>query len=93
MNIDFEWDEYKNQTNIEKHGIDFSDAIAVFNGPIIERTDDRIDYGETRYILLGQFGENIIAIVYTKRNSQFRLISARQANKNERKAYKKYIEN
>lgn len=26
----FEWDEYKNKTNIQKHGIDFRDAVYVF---------------------------------------------------------------
>ncbi|WP_414710274.1 BrnT family toxin [Pseudorhodoplanes sp.] len=29
----FEWDESKRQTNIAKHGIDFVDAVAVFDDP------------------------------------------------------------
>lgn len=29
----FEWDENKNQANIRKHGVDFSDAADIFNTP------------------------------------------------------------
>jgi uncharacterized DUF497 family protein len=35
MGMKFEWDESKNQINIEKHGIDFEDAKGIFDGPMI----------------------------------------------------------
>lgn len=92
MKITFEWDENKNQINIEKHGISFEDAIHVFNGPFLERVDNRFDYGETRYILLGRMRDNIVVVIYTKRNDKTRLISIRQANKHERKTYQIYIQ-
>ncbi|MGN6230802.1 MAG: BrnT family toxin [Trinickia sp.] len=39
--MQFEWDEGKNRINIRKHGIDFSDAIDVFNHPVLTALDSR----------------------------------------------------
>ena len=44
----FEWDAGKNAGNLAKHGIEFADASRLFEGPVLERLDDREDYGETR---------------------------------------------
>ena len=89
MNIPqvFEWDEKKRQVNIEKHGIDFADLEDIFTHPFIERTDNRIDYGETRIILLGELDGVILYVVYTWRGSVCRFISARRANQRERRKY------
>jgi len=46
----FEWDEAKNTANIRKHGIDFADAIDIFNHPMLAILDEREDYGEERWI-------------------------------------------
>jgi uncharacterized protein (DUF4415 family)/uncharacterized DUF497 family protein len=46
----FEWDAAKNAANIAKHGIDFEDAIRIFDGPVLEKADARRDYGEARII-------------------------------------------
>lgn len=43
-----EWDESKNNSNISKHGINFADAVAIFDGLTIEKEDERFDYGEQR---------------------------------------------
>lgn len=53
--MQFEWDEEKNKINIQKHGIDFEDAIDVFNHPILEwqQMDALKDYGEIRFNALG----------------------------------------
>ncbi|MEM8780474.1 MAG: BrnT family toxin [Cyanobacteria bacterium P01_G01_bin.49] len=89
MNIPefFEWDENKRQANIEKHGIDFADLDELFTKPFLERIDNRIDYGETRIILLGQLNGVILYVVYTWRGSARRFISARRANQRERRKY------
>jgi len=84
----FEWDAAKNEKNIDKHGIDFEDAIGIFAGPVLERPDDRRDYGEPRFIAFGVFDEREIAVVYTIRGTRRRIISARRASKDERKAYR-----
>ena len=50
--VRFEWDELKNQINIRKHGIDFRDAVDVFDHPVLTAIDQREDYGEERWIAL-----------------------------------------
>lgn len=90
----FEWDEQKNEVNIRKHGIDFNDVPDIFNGPMITNVDDRVDYGEDRFIGIG-FLKNIIAIVafVEMEGDIIRIISARKANKNESKIFEKEIKN
>ncbi|MCD8148430.1 MAG: BrnT family toxin [Clostridiales bacterium] len=79
------------QVNIEKHGIDFRTAVQVFlDKNRIEFFDERHSIFEERYITIGIVGEKmlIITLVYTERSNVIRVISARQATKKERKAYK-----
>jgi hypothetical protein len=84
----FEWDPAKNAANFAKHGIDFADAVLIFEGPVLERPDNRLDYGEMRMIAYGAVGEHEIVVVYTIRGGSRRIISARRAHRNERKAYR-----
>ena len=44
----FTWDPGKNAANVRRHGIAFQDAARIFDGPTVERTDDRFDYAEVR---------------------------------------------
>lgn len=44
--MEFEWDEEKNQKNLEKHGIGFESAEEVFSQPYVKKRDERKDYGE-----------------------------------------------
>jgi uncharacterized DUF497 family protein len=85
--MDSEWDDTKRQANIEKHGIDFVDAIEIFAGQFIETEDRRRDYGERRYRAVGQLGDHIIQVAYTWRGEHRRIISARRAGRNDRRAY------
>ncbi len=43
--VKFEWDEDKNESNVEKHGLDFEDASEVFDSPMLVAFDMRQDYG------------------------------------------------
>jgi len=86
--MEFEWDNEKNNRNIEKHGIDFADAVAVFDNPILEFEDDRKDYGEKRFFGIGIIRDLEISVVYTKRINIIRIISARRARKDERQKYR-----
>ncbi|MFC1570009.1 BrnT family toxin [bacterium] len=82
----FEWDDKKNQSNFEKHGICFEDVCEVFKYPRFTILDDRIDYSETRYISIGIIAPDIqVVTVYTERDENIRIISARKANARERK--------
>jgi uncharacterized DUF497 family protein len=44
----YEWDEAKREANIQKHGVDSVLAAKIFDGPTVEATDTRRDYGEPR---------------------------------------------
>ncbi len=83
----FEWDEQKRGTNLDTHGIDFADATRVFDGPTLERKDDRRDYNETRVVALGEIEGVVLSVIYTIRGQAVRLISARRASRDEREAY------
>jgi uncharacterized protein len=87
----FEWDEaratehYAKQAGVSKGRSAFKDPFA------IERLDDREDYGEDRYILIGTTEGEVLTVVYIERNALFRIISARQATRREQDDY--FIEN
>jgi uncharacterized DUF497 family protein len=86
--MEFEWDERKNQENIRRHGIDFAIGARIFDGPVVRKPDDRRDYGELRYIAFGSVEQEILAVVYTVRDTRYRIISTRRANRRERRAYR-----
>jgi len=84
----FDWDAAKNTANLAKQGIDFRDVVRIFEGPVLERIDDRKDYGEIRVIAFGVVEGHELAVVYTPRSEVRRVISARRAHSSERKAYR-----
>ena len=86
MGMDFEWDAAKCAANIQKHRIDFEDAIGIFEGPILEAPSPR--GAEMRWIALGETEGRVIAVIFTRREGVVRIISARAARKNEREHYR-----
>ena len=68
----FSWDETKRKSNLAKHGIDFRDAPAIFEGPLVTVADTRED-GEPRYVALGLLEGVVVSLVYAERNDQVRL--------------------
>lgn len=82
----FEWDANKNESNIRKHGIAFEDASKIFFRKRLEKRSDRA--GEIRYITVGEVNNRIIVVIYTPRGENMRIISARKARKNEKRAYR-----
>ncbi|MDJ0594126.1 MAG: BrnT family toxin [Pleurocapsa sp. MO_226.B13] len=83
----YQWDRNKALTNLSKHGIDFADAVSVFSDELaITIFDDRFE--EERFITIGiDILSRILVIVYTLRDDEIRLISARKATRNERRQY------
>jgi uncharacterized DUF497 family protein len=82
-----EFDPRKNASNLAKHGVDLAMAGQIWEDYVVERVDDRLDYGEIRFIALGAVEGRTLVVVYTWRGARRRLISARKANGNERKIY------
>jgi len=83
----FEWDESKANQNMLKHGISFADTFAVFEDPTAVTIED-FQRGEQRYITIGMdaFG-HILVVVYTWREENIRIISARKAVRYEVRQY------
>ncbi len=83
----YQWDANKALTNLNKHGIDFADAVFVFSDELaITIFDPRFD--EERFIIIGMDAlSRVLIVVYTMRGEQIRLISARKATRNERRQY------
>jgi uncharacterized DUF497 family protein len=90
--LEFEWDEAKAKLNLEKHGVSFLTAAAIFLNERLERIDDREDYWERRWIALGRADTEIYRVVYTWRGeSLVRIISAQRASKDEQEIYYREI--
>ena len=82
----FEWDEEKRERNIVRHRIDFVDAVVVFDGrPVI--TNDSPREGEDRWATTAFIGDWYITVIWTLRGETIRIISARRARNNEKRAY------
>ncbi len=83
----YQWDNNKAEINRLKHGVDFADAVSVFaNDAAITVVDDHPD--EERFATMGidTLGR-ILVVIYTWRNNDIRLISARKATRSERRQY------
>ena len=91
--MSYKWDEQKRQVNIKKHGIDFLDVAEVFDGDTVIIPDERFDYGENRFIVIGVLKNMVVVAVYTERGENIRIISARKATKNEQIYYFQQISN
>jgi uncharacterized protein len=89
----YRWDDKKNLRNVELHGIAFEDASRIFDGPTVERVDDRFDYGERRVYAIGVVNGLEITVIYTDRTEdERRIISAWRSEPHERRHYWRNIE-
>lgn len=89
MKLKFEWDKAKAESNERAYGVSFGLAKTVFKDPFaIDRLDDREDYGEERYVVIGRAEGNVLLFVaYTEREERIRIISARRATQYEQDDY------
>ena len=94
MNADirFEWDSTKGGSNLRKHGISFETAVRVFSDPMHVSDQDRDENGEMRWQTLGYVdGVMLLLVVHTWTDDDgievIRIISARQAERHERRRY------
>jgi uncharacterized protein len=89
--MNFEWDPAKAASNRKKHGVDFADAVGVFEDELAITIEDQDAEGEHRFITIGvDFTLNILVVVYASRVADvIRIISARKATNKERQTYEK----
>jgi uncharacterized protein len=83
----YQWDKDKAASNLNKHDIDFADAVSVFSDDLATTVNDE-RFEEERFITIGidAFGR-VLVVVYTWRGDEIRLISARKATRSERNQY------
>jgi len=88
--MEFEWSAEKAKSNLRKHGIAFEDAARVFFDPVrVDIYDDRYNYGEERWAVIGMAWSALVYVVYTMRHENtIRIISARKANAQEQRRYR-----
>ncbi len=88
MELESEWDEDKARINLTRHRVSFLTAAEIFSNEIMERIDDREDYGEIRFIALGRVDAEVYRVVFTWRSETLiRIISAQKASRDERDIY------
>lgn len=91
--LTFEWDPVKDATNLRKHGVSFSEAKTAFTDEfarLIADPDHSDD--EDRFLLLGtSINSRLLVVCHCIREEEvIRIISARKADKRERKVYEGY---
>ncbi|MCL2188457.1 MAG: BrnT family toxin [Defluviitaleaceae bacterium] len=95
-NMVFNWNETKAETNEEKHGVSFEEAATAFRDENAQLYDDEEhSEDEERFILLGYSKISRLLIVchcYRGNNDDvIRIISARKAEKPERRKYEERV--
>lgn len=88
----FEWDEGNIKKNWERHRVSTSECEDVFfNDPTVG-CDDWHSQTENRYYAYGETDQQrLLFVIFTVRKEKIRVISARDMNKNERKAFHEKI--
>ena len=86
--MEISFDLSKRLRTLHERELDFTDALFVFEGRHFNALDDRLDYGEERYITYGYLSDRAVIIVWTPRGEVVRrIISMRYANDRESKRY------
>ena len=91
MNLTFEWDEEKANSNLKKHKISFEEGKTIFDDPFLLTFPD-LEHSEIeeRYINIGTSAKGrILILIHTERGENIRIINCRKATSTERKAYEK----
>lgn len=89
MELQFEWDPGKAESNLRKHGVSFQEAATTFGDPLsVTVPDPRHSQEEERYFLFGRSGRGrYLAVMHTERHSKVRIVSARLMTAKERREY------
>lgn len=93
--IKYEWNSRKSSENVRKHGVSFDEAKSVFldeNARLV--ADDEHSGEEDRFILLGlsvQLRCLVVVHCYKESDNVIRIISARKADRSERRQYSEFL--
>ena len=88
--IEFEWDENKARSNVEKHGVTFEEASEAFFDPFYQGGDASVNDEQRDFIIGYSLSQRLLLVVHMERGERMRIISARPATRPERKLYEGY---
>ena len=91
-----EYDSDKREKTLSDRGLDFCDAPVVWSGQHFTKIDNRVDYGEERFITVGFIESTMVIIAWTRRDKGLnrpvrRIISMRKCNEREQTIYKQQL--
>lgn len=81
--MQIEYDPLKREETLRRRGLDMADVAEVFLGATLTICDERLDYGETRFVTVGYMGPRLVYFAWTLRGEARRIISLRKANARE----------
>jgi uncharacterized DUF497 family protein len=92
--IEFEWDPSKAKRNLRNHRVAFREASTVFRDPLsITVYDPDHSEQEDRFITIGwSAAGRLLMVAHTDRGPRIRILSARELNRRERRAYEDEIQ-
>jgi uncharacterized DUF497 family protein len=88
MPLQIEFDPDREARNVRLRGVSLARAETLLQGFVLDRVDDRRDYGETRIVAIGEIAGLEFTCVYTLRGVAYRVISLRRASRKERDVYR-----
>lgn len=90
QDVEFEWDANKAQSNLEKHGVTFTEAAEVFFDPFYVEGDATSNNEERNFMIGYSNSQRLLLVVYVERRGRNRIISARKATRTERESYEQF---
>ena len=87
--IDFEWHPPKAAANLKKHKVSFQEAMTIFGDErVLSIPDCEHSKDEQRYLAIGRSErERLLVMCFTERGERLRIVSARCAERWERRVY------
>jgi len=86
-----EFDPEKRAATLASRGLDFADASLIFDGDTFTWLDERVEYGEDRFVTMGLLRSRTVVLVWTWRQRARRIISMRYANEKEVALFKRSL--
>jgi len=81
------YDPQKREKTLSERGLDFEDTPKVFAGTHLQLEDDRQDYGERRWQVVGRLNDEVVMVVWTPRGRARHIMSMRKCNDREKRKY------
>jgi uncharacterized DUF497 family protein len=90
--VKISFDPIKRDVVLRERGLDFAPAETVFEGRHATARDVRRDYGEERFISVGDLFGRVVVIVWTPRDDSRRVISMRYAHAKEVRRWRAHLD-